>query len=140
MSNTISLILPFPPSVNACWRNINGKTLISAKGRAFRANAAAAIYEQLRRRPKAITEHVSVIVKMYPPSKRRMDIDNYLKAPFDALTHAGIWSDDVQVRRAVIEWHEVVKGGRFEIEIRPINAELEKYHESPMDINPHHYS
>lgn len=126
MSNTISLILPFPPSVNACWRNINGKTLISAKGRAFRANAAAAIYEQLRRRPKAITEHVSVIVKMYPPSNRRMDIDNYLKAPFDALTHAGVWSDDVQVRRAVIEWHEVVKGGRFEIEIRPINAELEK--------------
>ncbi|WP_272527606.1 MULTISPECIES: RusA family crossover junction endodeoxyribonuclease [unclassified Providencia] len=126
MNSSITLILPFPPSVNACWRNINGKTLISAKGRAFRANATAAIYEQLRKRPKAITKHVSVTVRMYPPSKRRMDIDNYLKAPFDALTHAGVWSDDVQVRRAVIEWHEVVKGGRFEIEIKPLNATVEK--------------
>ncbi|EJD6367364.1 RusA family crossover junction endodeoxyribonuclease [Providencia rettgeri] len=126
MNSSITLILPFPPSVNACWRNINGKTLISAKGRAFRANAAAAIYEQLRKRPKAITEHVSVIVKMYPPSKRRMDIDNYLKAPFDALTHAGVWNDDDQVKHADITWCEVVKDGRFEIEIRPFNAEVEK--------------
>ncbi|HHR6466248.1 TPA: RusA family crossover junction endodeoxyribonuclease, partial [Providencia alcalifaciens] len=120
---SISLILPFPPSVNACWRTVRGTMIISEKGRAFRANAAAAIYEQLRKKPKVITEHVSVTVKMYPPSKRRMDIDNYLKAPFDALTHAGVWSDDVQVRRAIIEWCEVVKGGRFEIEIHPLNTE-----------------
>ncbi|HEM8304015.1 MULTISPECIES: RusA family crossover junction endodeoxyribonuclease [Providencia] len=126
MKSSITLILPFPPSVNACWRNINGKTLISAKGRAFRANAAAAIYEQLRKRPKAITEHVSVIVKMYPPTKHRRDIDNYLKAPFDALTHAGVWNDDDQVKHADITWCEVVKDGRFEIEIRPFNAEVEK--------------
>ncbi|MEX6119772.1 RusA family crossover junction endodeoxyribonuclease [Providencia hangzhouensis] len=122
MSNTISLILPFPPSVNACWRNINGKTLISAKGRAFRANAMAVIYEQLRKRPKAITEHVSVIVKMYPPTNHRRDIDNYLKAPFDALTHAGVWKDDDQVKHADITWCEVVKGGRFEITINLLDS------------------
>nr|WP_282666921.1 RusA family crossover junction endodeoxyribonuclease [Providencia rustigianii] len=123
MSNPITFILPFPPSVNTYWRHVGKKTLISEKGRKFRANAIAAVYEQLRKRPKAITEHVSVTVKMYPPSKRRMDIDNYLKAPFDALTYAGVWSDDVQVRRAIIEWCEVVKGGRFEIEIHPLNTE-----------------
>ncbi|EML7933895.1 TPA: RusA family crossover junction endodeoxyribonuclease [Providencia rettgeri] len=126
MKPIISLTLPFPPSVNACWRNINGKTLISAAGRKFRANAIAAVYEQLRKRPKSITENVSVIVKMYPPSRQRRDIDNYLKAPFDALTHAGIWKDDDQVRRVEMEWCEVVKGGRFEIEIRLLNAKLEK--------------
>lgn len=121
MSGSLSLVLPFPPSVNACWRNINGKTLISAKGRAFRANAMAAIYEQLRKRPKAITEHVSVTVKMYPPTNHRRDIDNYLKAPFDALTHANIWKDDDQVKRVEMEWCEVVKGGRFEITINRLN-------------------
>lgn len=117
MKPIISLTLPFPPSVNACWRNINGKTLISAAGRKFRANAIAAVYEQLRKRPKLITENVSVIVKMYPPSRQRRDIDNYLKAPFDALTHAGIWKDDDQIKRVEMEWCEVVKGGRFEITI-----------------------
>lgn len=119
MSNSISLILPFPPSVNACWRNINGKTLISAKGRAFRASAITAIYTQLRPRPRVITENVSVIVKMYPPTYHRRDIDNYLKAPFDAITHANIWKDDEQVKHVDITWCEVVKGGRFEITIIP---------------------
>ncbi|MGV2936907.1 RusA family crossover junction endodeoxyribonuclease [Providencia sp. AGC89] len=122
MSGSLSLVLPFPPSVNACWRNINGKTLISAKGRAFRANAMAAIYEQLRKRPKAITEHVSVIVKMYPPTNHRRDIDNYLKAPFDALTHANIWKDDDQVKHVDMRWCEVVKGGRFEITINLLDS------------------
>ncbi|WP_272690164.1 RusA family crossover junction endodeoxyribonuclease [Providencia sp. PROV152] len=122
MSNSISLILPFPPSVNACWRNINGKTLISAKGRAFRASAIAAIYTQLRPRPRGITENVSVIVKMYPPTYHRRDIDNYLKAPFDALTHANIWKDDDQVKHADITWCEVVKGGRFEITINLLDS------------------
>ncbi|MEI9716178.1 RusA family crossover junction endodeoxyribonuclease [Moellerella wisconsensis] len=117
MSKALFLILPFPPSVNACWRTVKGRMLISEKGRTFRANAIAAVYEQLRRRPKAITEKVSVVIKMYPPSKRRMDIDNYLKAPFDALTHANIWKDDDQVKHVDMQWCEVVKGGRFEITI-----------------------
>ncbi|MCW2255117.1 crossover junction endodeoxyribonuclease RusA [Providencia alcalifaciens] len=117
MGNSISLVLPFPPSVNACWRTVRGTMIISEKGRRFRANAIAAVYEQLRRRPIAITENVSVVVKMYPPTNHRRDIDNYLKAPFDALTYANVWKDDDQVKRADIEWCEVVKGGRFEITI-----------------------
>lgn len=117
MSGSLSLVLPFPPSVNACWRTVRGTMGISEKGRKFRANAIAAVYGQLRRRPIAITENVSVVVKMYPPTNHRRDIDNYLKAPFDALTYANIWKDDAQVKRADIEWCEVVKGGRFEIAI-----------------------
>ena len=114
---SISLVLPFPPSVNACWRNVNGRTLISEKGRKFRGSAIVAIYEQLKRKPIAITQPVSVKVKMYPPTNHKRDIDNYLKAPFDALTHANIWKDDDQVKKVEMEWCEVVKGGRFEITI-----------------------
>ncbi|HHR5880866.1 TPA: RusA family crossover junction endodeoxyribonuclease [Providencia alcalifaciens] len=114
---SISLVLPFPPSVNACWRNVNGRTLISEKGRKFRGSAIVAIYEQLKRKPIAITEPVFVKVKMYPPTNHKRDIDNYLKAPFDALTHANIWKEDDQVKRVEMEWCEVVKGGRFEITI-----------------------
>ena len=122
MSRSLSLVLPFPPSVNACWRTVRGTMIISEKGRKFRANAIAAVYDQLRKRPIAITENVSVIVKMYPPTNHRRDIDNYLKAPFDALTYANIWKDDDQVKHADITWCEVVKGGRFEITISVIEA------------------
>ncbi|MEX9908558.1 RusA family crossover junction endodeoxyribonuclease [Providencia rettgeri] len=117
MNKSITFILPFPPSVNACWRNINGKTLISAEGRKFRTNAIAAIYEQLRKIPVTITDSVAVKVKMYPPTGHRRDIDNYLKAVFDALTHAGVWEDDSQVKWVEMQWCEVVKGGRYEITI-----------------------
>jgi Holliday junction resolvase RusA-like endonuclease len=40
----------------------------------------------------------------FPPDARRRDIDNYNKALFDALTHAGIWEDDSQVQRMLVEW------------------------------------
>ena len=117
MNKSISLVLPFPPSVNSCWRTVKGRMLLSEQGRKFRINAIAAVYDQLRKIPKAITEDVSVIVKMYPPTKQRRDIDNYLKAAFDALTHAKVWEDDDQVKRVEMEWCEVVKGGRYEITI-----------------------
>ncbi|MTC46762.1 RusA family crossover junction endodeoxyribonuclease [Providencia sp. wls1922] len=121
MTNPITFILPFPPSVNTYWRHVGKRHLISENGRKFRANAIAAVYEQLRKRPMAITDDVTVIVKMYPPTNHRRDIDNYLKAPFDALTHANVWKDDEQVKRVDMQWCEVVKGGRFEIQIIPIS-------------------
>lgn len=31
------------------------------------------------------------------PDRRRRDLDNILKALFDALTHAGLWLDDSQI-------------------------------------------
>jgi crossover junction endodeoxyribonuclease RusA len=45
-----------------------------------------------------------VEIILYPPDARRRDIDNYNKALFDALTHAGIWEDDSQVQRMLVEW------------------------------------
>lgn len=42
---------------------------------------------------------------------------NYNKALFDALTHAGIWEDDSQVQKMLVEWGPKVHGGRVEISI-----------------------
>lgn len=118
----MKLILPFPPSVNTYWRAPNkgplkGRHLISAAGRKYQSEACAAIIEQLRRLPKPSSEPASVEVILYPTDVRRRDIDNYNKALFDALTHAGVWEDDSQVKRLLVEWGPVVKGGRVEITI-----------------------
>ncbi|HIE5373309.1 TPA: RusA family crossover junction endodeoxyribonuclease [Proteus mirabilis] len=136
----LMLTLPFPPSVNSYWRNTKRGTLVSAKGRAFRANAIAAVYEQLKRRPKAIYEqlkrrpkaiesNVFVLVKLYPPTKQARDIDNFLKAPFDALTHAGVWVDDKQIKKMDVEWMDVIKGGKLEITIRQHSKSVMYGHE-----------
>ncbi|WP_446028889.1 RusA family crossover junction endodeoxyribonuclease [Lelliottia amnigena] len=118
----MKLVLPFPPSVNTYWRAPNsgplkGRHLISAKGRAYQSAACAAIVEQLRRLPKPSNSPAAVEIVLYPPDLRRRDIDNYNKALFDALTHAGVWEDDSQVQRMLVEWGPKVAGGRVELTI-----------------------
>ncbi|WP_333894939.1 RusA family crossover junction endodeoxyribonuclease [Atlantibacter hermannii] len=120
----MKLTLPFPPSVNTYWRAPNrgplaGRHLISAAGRKYQSDACAAIIEQLRRLPKSSTTPAAVAIILFPPDQRRRDLDNYNKALFDALTPAGVWEDDSQVKKMLVEWGSVVPKGKVEITITP---------------------
>lgn len=114
----MKLTMPFPPSVNGYWRSTGKGALISERGRKYRVSAIAAVYEQLRRRPQAITHDVDVYVILYPPNRMKRDLDNFQKALFDGLTHAGVWADDSQIKRMVVEWGSVTGHGRVEITIK----------------------
>lgn len=123
----MELILPFPPSMNSYWRSPNkgalkGRHLISERGRKFRTEAIGRVLEQLRRQPKPITTDIAVAVVFYPPNKVPRDLDNYFKALFDAMTHAGVWIDDRQVKMIAAEWGPVTKGGKVELSIREVVA------------------
>jgi crossover junction endodeoxyribonuclease RusA len=118
----MKLILPFPPSVNSYWRAPNkgtlaGQHLISANGRKYRNAVLASILEAHRRYPVPLVDEVSVSLVLSPPDKRRRDLDNYFKALFDALTHARIWSDDVQIKQLNAICGPIVTGGKVEITI-----------------------
>lgn len=120
--DSLTLSLPFPPSVNTYWRAPNngplkGRHLVSAQGRAYQTAAQASVISQLRRIPRALTGPLSVNVALYPPDRRRRDLDNYNKALFDALTRVGIWEDDSQIRRLFLEWGPVVPTGKVVITI-----------------------
>jgi len=66
---------------------------------------------------------LEVKVVLCPPDRRRRDEDNFAgKALFDALTHAGVWEDDSQIKRKIVEWGPIVKGGRVEINISHMEA------------------
>lgn len=67
--------------------------------------------------PKPVTVDVEVNITLYPPDRRRRDLDNYNKALFDALTNARVWVDDRQVQRMLVEWGPKVPGGKVEITI-----------------------
>ncbi len=56
--------------------------------------------------------------ELYPPDKRRRDLDNFDgKALWDALTKAGVWKDDSQVKSRYSEWGDVLKGGNVFVTI-----------------------
>ena len=113
----MKLTLPWPPSVNRYWRNVKGRTITSADGRRYREEVmwkAGAAHGKF-------TTPVSVEIMAWYPDKRRRDIDNVLKAPLDALTHAGVWSDDsliksLSIRKAGYSQREP----RLEIEIKEL--------------------
>jgi len=128
MLGSLNLILPFPPSVNSYWRSPNsgplaGSHLISAKGRRYRTAVLVTIVETFGRFPVPLVDEVSVSLVLSPPDKRRRDLDNYFKALFDALTHARIWSDDVQIKQLNAIWGPVTKDGKVEISISEFSPE-----------------
>lgn len=113
----MQLILPFPPSMNGYWRSPGKGAKISERGRIYRSNAIGAVYEQLRRRPQPLQQDVQITVILYPPNRAKRDLDNFFKALFDSLTHAGVWVDDSQIKRISAEWGPVTKLGRAELTI-----------------------
>ena len=95
------------------------RVLISREGREFRDKAVAAV----GRVDEKMTGKVEVIMRLCPPNRIRRDVDNYSKAVLDALTHAGVWVDDSQVDRLVLERGPVVRGGRADVVVREFEQE-----------------
>ena len=100
-----TIVLPWPPSVNSCWRTVNGRTMVSKKGRIYkqaatRAVLAAGAYKHLPGR-------LRVKLTAYPPDRRRRDIDNLTKLALDSMQVAGVYLDDSQIDELTIIRAEV---------------------------------
>lgn len=115
----MEITLPFPPTVNTYWRNFNGRMLISEKGRAYRKMVADHVL--LYKGRKQLQGKVKVTIEAYRPDKRRRDLDNLLKAPLDALTHAGVYADDELIVDLRIYWAED-HGGYIKVKVEEING------------------
>jgi crossover junction endodeoxyribonuclease RusA len=119
MPHATQLTLPFPPTVNTYYRNVKGRTLMSKKGRAYRALAISTCFWQ-KTYCYAADVRLAVTLNLYPPNKRKWDIDNRVKATLDALQHAGIIPDDEQVDELEIIRCPISPDSRVEIFISEI--------------------
>ncbi len=112
------LRLPYPPSVNRYWRHISkgklaGRVLISEEGRNYRKAAVLAVGTI----GEALQDRLHATITLYPPDRRRRDIDNTPKAILDALSHAGVYGDDSQIDRLLIIRQAPEPGGYVTVEI-----------------------
>lgn len=105
----ITLELPYPPSVNHYWGVSGKQRFIGKKGKEFRAAVMDAANEA---GVQPMEGSLAVHIALFPPDRRKRDIDNVLKSLLDACEHAGCFEDgDHQVDELHIIRQEVRPGG-----------------------------
>lgn len=112
----IELILPWSPTVNSYYVKTKTHMYLSPKGKNFREDVVEALFQQA---PDACLgeDKLFVEVVLFPPDRRRRDLDNHMKALLDALTHAGLWEDDSQIDQLHIYRGEIVDKGLIHIRV-----------------------
>ena len=109
--------LPWPPTVNGYW----GTRRSGGKFRTRKAKAFCKAVVQEIGRVKTYTDAVAVIAVFSPPDTRTRDVDNYWKGLLDAMTAAGVWVDDSQVKLQVGLMADKIKGGQVDVYVEELN-------------------
>ncbi len=129
----LRITVPWPPSVNHYWRSIpikrtacarcGSRVVLSKAGREYReAVREAWLSEEPSDWRGALEGRLHVKVILHPPTRRKLDIDNRMKALLDALQHADVYVDDEQIDHLEIERWEVFPRGAAVVEIEEMQA------------------
>lgn len=126
-NHAVTLIVPYPPSVNRYWRRLGNRTILSRAAREFRSRVKDLWYVQkwVYRRESLGSALVQVSLMIHPPDNRRRDLDNVLKAALDAIEAAGIIEDDSQVRRLELAFGDCVDGGSVTITVKAMPCDTQ---------------
>ncbi len=94
-SDHLDVTLPIPPSINHQYATVNGRRLLSATGRAYKAHVAQTILLALARAPQRSlllktvqSEFLGLSIRFHFASPLRRDVDSGLKITQDALCEA----------------------------------------------------
>ncbi len=111
---SIQFVIPWPPSVNHYWgRRRNGALYILPRGLQFRRDVANIIGSN---NPVFRGEtRLAIIMLLTPPDKRKRDIDNILKATFDAIEHTGVIDNDANFKTLVLDSLAPNKPGQIKV-------------------------
>lgn len=100
---TVTLTLPFPPSVNRMWRSVNGKMLLSREARVYLAQVAFTIRSEKFEKDVRLEADITVHAK----DNRRRDLDNLMKITLDSLEKSEVFENDSQFDKLTISRGEV---------------------------------
>ena len=125
----ITLTLPFPPSDNS-YKNI-GRLTKTKNGKIFQMRVNSPQTKQfywnvwVKIHALMASEGVKSFgsapiyleVDVYPPDNRRRDITNILKVLNDSLERGGLFDDDFQIARLLIQRCGIVEQGQVIVRI-----------------------
>lgn len=101
-------------------------TAITTETRQYRQLVAEAVRKTWPHLVRPTTARLKVRCTMYVKTKRRRDVDNVLKVVLDALTHAGVWTDDSQVDELTVCRGPVGLRDVLDVTIEAVNAPQQK--------------
>ena len=108
----ITLILPYPPTVNHMYRRARGHLALTPEALAFRhAVRMIAMVQGVT----PIPGPVAVFLDVYRP-RRRGDLDNLLKATLDSLNGVA-YRDDQQVEQITAVRYDDKRAPRIEVSV-----------------------
>jgi len=111
----ITLVLPYPPTVNHMYRRARGHLALTPEALAFRhAVRMIAMVQGVT----PLVGPVAVFLDVYRP-RRRGDLDNILKATIDALQGLA-YRDDDQVEQITAQRYEDKRAPRVEVSVVPL--------------------
>jgi|TARA_R100000808_G_scaffold2439_1_gene9703 crossover junction endodeoxyribonuclease RusA len=120
--NWLSAVLPWAPTVNHYYqKSRKGAFFLSQRGRRFRDDVSA-----LLRPCSPLSGPLSLRVDLFPPDRRKRDIDNNLKALLDSLEKGGAFEDDNQITHLSVFKHEAKKPGRISIHLSCIKIPVKQ--------------
>jgi crossover junction endodeoxyribonuclease RusA len=117
---SVTLYLPYPPSVNTYWRANGKRRFISKAGVEFKK--AVADYVISNQIPKFGDSRLRLDIIINPRSRRAFDLDNTCKAIFDSMMDAGVYDDDSQIDEFTIRRGVATKNGGCIVVIEEING------------------
>lgn len=120
------IYLPFPPSVNAMYRNVQGRGRV--KSGLYKDWEEAAGHDLKRQNPKRHKGAVELTIYLQEPDNlRQKDCSNFAKATEDFLVKAGIIEGDGHsiVRSCKQVWSSETRGCRVSIRPAPVHGGAE---------------
>lgn len=115
------LNLPYPPSINSYWRANGHRRFISKEGMLFRERVAEYIADyKVPHLGGSVRLQMEIV--LYPRDRRVQDIDNRVKALWDAL-EGWVYENDSQIDILIVKRGEIRKGGGCLVMIEEIDVE-----------------
>ena len=124
-TRSLAITLPVPPTVNHQYATVNGRRLLTAKGRQYKALVAQEILvvlgRSLAREPLLRTlrhSDLSLSIRFHFTSPLRRDVDGGLKIAQDALCEALQINDNRITEIHLYKEHDPLRP-RIEVALRP---------------------
>ena len=112
------LSLPFTPTGNHSTKHSGGKHYTTQAVKRYHLEVAALAMAQGA--DKTLLGPIRVVAEVFPPDRRRRDLDNTWKVLGDAMTKANVWKDDSQIIDLRLVKGEVRQGGMVVVSIEEV--------------------